>query len=192
MQERWFDPFPCLGSTHLRCRQLRPADAPEIFILRSDEAVNAYLDRPRAYSEAEALAFIESIDQAITSNRSILWAISLQGEDRLVGTICLWNITGDRFSAEIGYELLPSFQGKKIMQEAIALILAFGFTQMKLSSITAEVRRDNHRSVRLLGKNGFREVQDSPHQFKPTDAGPDMVTYRITRTTWSDLSGQRT
>ena len=83
------------------------------------------------------------------------WAICLTETDQLIGTICLWNFSEDRSRAEIGYELLPAFQGKGIMQEAVEAILAFGFEKLSLHGIEAIPTSDNKASIRLLEKNHF-------------------------------------
>jgi [ribosomal protein S5]-alanine N-acetyltransferase len=189
MQDNCFVPFPHLRSAHLHLRQLSPSDGQDIFMLRSDAALNTYLNRPQTHSLGEALAFIDKINTNVARNESILWAITLSGKDRLVGTICLWNINIDRTIAEIGYELLPDFQGKKIMHEAIPVVIAFGFTVMQLESITAEVRADNYKSLNLLDKNGFRRLADSSKLPEPSDGDAKIFTYSIMRSAWSGRQG---
>ena len=72
-----------------------------------------------------------------------------------MGTIGLWNISKEKNSAEIGYELIPAFQGKGIMQEVFPALVAFGFETMKLQTIEAYTTSDNEKSVKLLEKNNF-------------------------------------
>src|SRR5579871_6749068 len=115
-----FIPFPNLKTERLIFRQLNADDKDEIFKLRSDESVNQFLDRPKANSIDDALQFIDKIDGFIKNGESIMWAIVLKDDPKLIGTICLWNFQNENTEAEIGYELLPEFQGKKIMQEAIS------------------------------------------------------------------------
>lgn len=84
----------------------------------------------------------------------IIWGIHFQQEG-FVGSICLWNLSEEEKKADIGYELLPAFQGKGIMSEAIPLVIAYGFEEMQLDRITAEVHLQNLTSVALLKKYGF-------------------------------------
>ena len=109
MAERNFNPFPVLKTERLTLRQLVSSDANEIFALRSNDNVNKYLDRKPAKSIDDAKTFIETINKNIQRNDSIYWAITLTGTNKLIGTICLFNLSDDNFKAEIGYELLTDF-----------------------------------------------------------------------------------
>ena len=150
-----FIPFPTLTTEHLVLRQLKIEDQNKIFKLRSDKNVNKYLDRPKANSLQDALAFIEKINTSIQNNEALYWAISLKDHDQLTGTICLWNFSKEDLTAEIGYELLPEYQGRGIMQEAFEKVIAFGFEKLNLREIVAELDQENSRSVKILERNGF-------------------------------------
>jgi ribosomal-protein-alanine N-acetyltransferase len=144
-------------------RQLDIGDENEIFQLRSDVSVNKSLDRPKADTLDDAKRFIEKITKAIHNNESLYWAITLRNEKKLVGTICLWSFSLERNSAEIGYELLPDFQGKGIMHEAIQAITDFGFNTLKLNTIEACTHPLNMKSIKIAERNGFvydKEIED--------------------------------
>jgi [ribosomal protein S5]-alanine N-acetyltransferase len=153
-----FKPFPSLSSLNLNFRQLSRADAEDILILRSSDEVNQYLDRPRASSIEEALEFIGKINLGISQNECILWAITQKSFDQFMGSICIWNISADGSNAEIGYEMLPRFQGMGVMQEAIPIIIRYAFDAMKIKTLLAESSPLNIKSVKLLEKNGFCQV----------------------------------
>ncbi|MEO6550457.1 MAG: GNAT family N-acetyltransferase, partial [Ferruginibacter sp.] len=124
MTNKIFTPFPVLKTDRLILRQLAITDDNEIFALRSDDSVNRYLDRRPSKSIEDAKSFIQAINEIIQKNDSIYWAISLSG--KLIGTICLFKFADDNSKAEIGYELLPIYQGKGFMQEAASKVLEFG------------------------------------------------------------------
>src|SRR5689334_22761800 len=111
-----FDPFPTLTTERLILRQMRVADADALFVVRADVDIARYVDRAVTTSVDESRNFIDRINEGISLSRLIFWAITLPHEDRLIGTICLWNIADDKTTAEIGYELLPGYQGKGLMQ----------------------------------------------------------------------------
>lgn len=157
MEARNFNPFPILKTERLTLRQLVSSDANEIFALRSNDNVNKYLDRKPSKSINDAKTFIQTINKNIQRNDSIYWAITLNGTDKLIGTICLFNFSDDNLKAEIGYELLPNFQGKGVMQEAISNVIDFGVQHIGLSSIEAYTHSENQSSTRLLGKFNFEK-----------------------------------
>jgi RimJ/RimL family protein N-acetyltransferase len=151
-----FTPFPFLATENYALRNLTPEDAQEIFALRSSDEINKYLDRPKANTLDDALSFITTIINGIAKNEAIFWVVTPKGEARFLGSICLWRISREEAKAEIGYELLPENHGKGIMQEVIPRVIQFGFEEMKLRTIEAELSPRNLKSVRLLEKNNFK------------------------------------
>ncbi len=152
-----FTPFPVIKTERLILRELLIDDAQEIFALRSDGSVNKYLDRKPGNSIDEAITFIHTIHENTHNNNSIYWAITLNNNDKLIGTICLFNFSDDNLKAEIGYELLPDFQGKGMMQEAIATVINFGMYHIGLQSIEAYTHVENISSTKLLEKFNFKK-----------------------------------
>ncbi|MBK7500455.1 MAG: GNAT family N-acetyltransferase [Ignavibacteriales bacterium] len=156
MMQKNFSPFPVLKTERLVLRKLSLDDAEEIFFLRSDEKVNKYLDRPRATSIEDAHNFINKTNHAIENNECIDWAITFKDDSGLIGSICLWNLNEEENKAEVGYELLPDFQGKGIAQEALSAVITFGFEVMKLKTIEAYTHKENLKSTKLLEKFNFK------------------------------------
>src|SRR5213078_939257 len=134
-----FTPFPFLTTENYALRNLMPEDAEEIFALRSSDEINQYLDRPKANTLDDARNFITKITNGIAKNEAIFWVVTPKDEARFLGTICLWQISREEAKAEIGYELLPENHGKGIMQEVIPEVIQFGFEEIKLEMIEAEL-----------------------------------------------------
>ncbi len=164
-------PFPNLSTEHFILRKLAMKDENEIFALRSDENVNQFLDRPKASSIDDARQFINKIHDGIANSECILWVITLKNNNKLMGTICLWKISKEDSKAEIGYELLPQHQGRGIMQEVIPVIIKYGFENMQLRSIKAELSPNNLKSIKLLERNNFVRIS--------VDESADTVVYAL-------------
>jgi len=135
-------------------------DAGEIFIMRSDERMVQYVDIPIAKDLEDAKAFIRKIDKGIDDNEWINWGLYQKGSVKLMGTVCIWNIYADGSQGEAGYMLLPEFQGKGYMQEALEAVIPYGFNTMKLLRIEAYTHAKNEASLKLLEK--FRFVKCMP------------------------------
>jgi len=175
-----FTPFPTLTTGRLTLRRLTMDDANEIFAIRSDERVNKYLDRAGCKTIDEAREFINKINTGIANNESVYWAIALKSKPGLIGTICLWNISKEQSKAEIGFELLPQYQGKGYMQEAVTAVIEYGFKTMKLRAIEGEVDPNNARSIKLLEKNNFRLAANSSQNNSPDESNnPKTVVYEL-------------
>lgn len=155
MNQLNFTPFPVISTERLLLRSLNLEDDNEVLFLRSDVRILKYLDIPIAKNVNDARNFINKINDNIINNQCIYWGITNKKENKLIGTICLWNFSEDNFTAFIGYVLHPDFQGQGIMQEAFIEILNYGFKHLKLKSIEADVDPNNSKSVQLLKKNNF-------------------------------------
>lgn len=161
--------FPVLKTQRLTLRQLSTNDEAPIFTLRSDPKINQYLDRPPCATMDDARQFIHKIIES----GALYWVITVMGDDTLVGTICLFGISEDNSSCEIGYELLMAFQGKGIMQEALAAVLQYARQAIGVRTIAAFMHPANQRSASLLLKCGF--------SLKPPQPGEDplLVKYEL-------------
>jgi [ribosomal protein S5]-alanine N-acetyltransferase len=165
-------PFPSLTTNQYTLRQLHNADAPSVYILRTDEKVNQYLDRQIASSIDDVVAFI----QKINDNESFYWVICKHDNASLMGTICLFNIDTEKSKAEIGYELLPAFQGKGVLREVMPAVIGFAFEIIGIREIEACVHQSNLTSIKLLDKNGFTPGGQAD--------GDQMVCYTLTAGKW--------
>ena len=151
-----FTPYPELATARLRLRCITQADAHELFLLRSDGDVLKYLDRAPMESEKEAADFIKVILDNLEKNEGILWVITFKDEPgKMIGTIGFWKLNKDHYRAEIGYLLHPSHWNKGIMREALLRVADYGFREMGLHSIEANINPKNVASAILLEKAGF-------------------------------------
>jgi ribosomal-protein-alanine N-acetyltransferase len=151
MEHRNLKTFPILTTERLTLRQLSDSDVQEIFLLRSDTLINKYLDRQPSKTLEDALEFIEKIKK----NSLSYWAITQKGNEKLVGTICLFDVSEELKKCEIGYELLTEYQGKGIMREAARKIIEYSIQTLGLKTIEAYTHKDNQSSTNLLKKLKF-------------------------------------
>lgn len=172
-----FQPFPELITTRLRLRAMNSGDVSEVFTLRSDAGVNQYLDRPPAVTETDAIEWMEKIYGLIARNESISWVIARREDARMVGSICIWNLSKENACGELGYELLPGFQGQGIMQEAMEAVVNYGFDVMQLRRIEAWTHPENNGSIRLLENNGFRPIGSDEEEKLAIAKEENMLVY---------------
>jgi ribosomal-protein-alanine N-acetyltransferase len=165
--------FPQLKTDRLVLRELVPADSGQLLAIRSNEAINRFIGRSNVQTMEAINQFIEARKQDRLSGKGVYWVIQLKDTPSVIGTICCWNFDYDAATAEIGYELLPSYQGKGLMGEAIKKVIAFGFNNMLLKTITAWPMPQNEPSVKLLERNGFTysETIDGQLVYKLNNTG---------------------
>ena len=150
-----FSPFPELETERLLLRRALPEDAKVIFEIRSNPETMKFIPRPLVTTMDEALEHLKMIDEKINTNEGINWAITIKGNPEMIGIIGLYRIQPEHYRAEIGYMLLPDFQGKGYVTEAIAKVVAYGFEDMKLHSIEAVIDPENDASAKVVANNGF-------------------------------------
>jgi len=177
--ERTKPVFHELNTKRLTLRMLRDSDLDELFSIRSSDVVNLFLDRKKDIQREDTAGFIRKIKDGVERGDTFYWAVCPDGDEKLAGTICLWNFSPDRTVADIGYELAPKFQGRGIMSEAAEKIIAFGFTALRLIRIEACTHKDNTKSIRLLEKLSFRMDPEATNSVTKADNASQEVVYAI-------------
>ena len=153
-----FEVFPSLDTPRLFLRELKTKDAEQVLFLRSNKEVNKFIKRQTPTKIQDALDFIHKIQLGYTKRETINWVICTTDDPKMIGSICLWNYSLDRKTAEVGYDLNPSFQNRGIMTEALQAVLNFGFDTLQLDKIKAFTHYANENSKNLLTKNAFALV----------------------------------
>ena len=150
-----FEPFPELKTAKLELLKPTVKEWPGIVYLRSDPEVNRYVKRPLAETREKAIEFIEKALGNIENDHLVMWFIYAKAESEMIGTICLWNISEDRKTAEVGFDLKPAYHNKGLMNEALKIVIDYGFSSLSLELIEAFTSKMNESSKKLLIKNNF-------------------------------------
>ncbi|MDZ7962455.1 MAG: GNAT family protein [Aulosira sp. DedQUE10] len=147
--------FPKLETKRLLLRQETLEDALAVFAVFSDPKVTQFHDLDTFKEITEAIGVIERRTERFKNGRGIRWVIARQQDNILIGSIG-FNWDEKLNNAEVGYELASAFWRQGIMTEAMHFILKFGFEELELKSIVAEVMLGNTASKKLLNKLGFQ------------------------------------
>jgi ribosomal-protein-alanine N-acetyltransferase len=150
-----FHPFQNLETERLLLRRLHENDFEEVLALRGNPEVMKYIPRPLAKTKEDALDHLAQIEDKILNNTGINWGITLKGNPKIFGIIGNYKIDNKNHRAEIGYTSLPEFYGQGYITEAIKAVVTYGFEQMNLHAIEANIDPRNKASERVLQKNGF-------------------------------------
>ena len=147
--------FPVLITNRLRLTSLEDTDVESVFFLRSNEEVIRYIRKEPCKGIQEAYEHIQLLKRKQQENESTNWAIREKENAEMIGGICLWNFSDDRKTAEVGYDLKPSYHRKGLMSEALDAVIQYGFSEIYLDEIEAFTHRNNEASKSLLLKHGF-------------------------------------
>lgn len=172
-----FSPFPVLRTERLLLREIVPADAQALFVLRSDPRVMQHLGRPPAKTLADAQALLEIMLKGLANNTSIVWAITRHGDPELVGTVTFWRIDTEHHHGELGYLLRPDLWGQGLAREAATAVVEHGFAELALHRVEAHVDPANTASIALLESLAFNREAHLVQNYRFGDVFFDTLIY---------------
>jgi len=153
-----FISFPILQTERLLLRAHSLDDAKALFALRTNEEVMKYIYRERPKDLLEVQTLITTLNKGFEEGNILVWIIALkENPSQMIGSIGYYRTDLANHRAEIGYMLHPDYWGNGIISEALIKTIAFGFENINLHSICADVSPKNSASRQILLKHGFQE-----------------------------------
>ncbi len=144
-----------------------PETAHELISLRPIEvgdldAWYSYLSLPMVYehtswaieSASELESFVWS-SEALATPAQPRFAIVLRSINKLVGTAGFHTVSPQNKTAELAYDLYPSYWGKGIATRVCSSLLSWAHSHVGLVRVQATVLESNHRSSKVLQRCGF-------------------------------------
>ena len=144
-----------LQTARLSLRPMAEADTDAVFAMRSDPVVQRYGSHPPWTDRQAAVDYIARNAAALAAGTGAQFAIERREDGVVVGTCCLYALNLQCRSAEIGYVLLPSQWGRGYATEANTALLDWGFGQLDLNRVEADIDPRNVASARALERLGF-------------------------------------
>lgn len=148
--------FPTLETDRLVLREIVPDDAEMVYRILGNPAVMRLSGSDPLPNIGAATSVIERFATCRASGSlNVRWGIQLKDHPELIGTCGLfgWNRGWHKCSA--GYELGLEWQNKGFMREALRAVLTWGFYEMLLHRVEAQVHPANSRSINLMRSLGF-------------------------------------
>jgi len=177
-----FEDLP-LRTDRLVLRPLQETDADALFRIFSDEKVMRYWSTLPWTSHEPARAMIAR-DQAQTSRDHLRLGIVLSQDERLIGTCTLFSINATCRRAEVGYGLGSFAWGRGYMNEALKALLDYGFRQLNLNRVEADIDPRNEASARTLERLGFTKEGYLRERWIVGDEVSDTALYGLLQREW--------
>jgi ribosomal-protein-alanine N-acetyltransferase len=153
--------FPELHTPRCTLRKIVSSDQQKIFEgLSHPEVIPYYGVSYKTFEATEAQ--MNFYDDLLKNETGIWWAIELNDSGEFIGACGFNNWSKEHRRIEIGFWLLPQYQGKGYMMEVIPSALDHAFTQKKIHRVEAIVEGGNENSSKLLKKLGF--VYEGTHK----------------------------
>lgn len=173
-----------LHTERLLLRPLTQADVPDLYELRSDQQVMRFASTTPWQSIALAHALIERDMTAMAEGEYLRFAIVRSNDGKLLGSCGLFHLDQQCRRAEIGYELSFAAWGFGYMHEALVKLIAFGFTEMNLNRIEADVGPRNVHSIRSLERLAFQKEGHLRERWIVGDEVCDSLVYGLLLSEW--------
>ncbi|MCE5038829.1 GNAT family N-acetyltransferase [Staphylococcus auricularis] len=105
-------------------------------------------------------------------------------DDVLVGTIDLHGINQKFKKGEIGYWIDEAYAGRGIVPKCVKRLCDFGFTSLDLNKIVIYCDVDNHSSIRVAIKSGFKFINTDREEHILRGELRDMHRYELLKREW--------
>lgn len=177
INELIFNQFPSLTSERLQLRPFMATDAAAYLTLRSHPDVMRYMDTAPFESVAVAQQKIEEIHDSFQQKKGVNWVIARKGNEAMMGYCGIWRIDKHNCRGEIGYALHPDYWNQGFMTEALKSMIDFGFDQLHLHSLAANINPKNKASEQVLCRLGFRKEAHFRENYRYNGRYIDSVIY---------------
>ncbi|MFD0902823.1 GNAT family N-acetyltransferase [Actinomadura sediminis] len=135
---------------------------PWISLPSGPEEFQAYLDRYERPGEEAVL-------------------VCLRGSGRIAGVVNINSIIRGRLqSGSVAYAAFAHAAGQGYMTEGLGLVVRYAFEELRLHRLEAQIQPENHASLRLVRRVGFRYEGYSPELLFIDGAWRDHERWAIT------------
>ncbi|MFX0168634.1 MAG: GNAT family N-acetyltransferase [Candidatus Hodarchaeota archaeon] len=140
-------------------RGLELEDAEIILQHFNDVEVRRYLNGLTPIAKEEEKEWIRNTWEDRKKGTAFTFGIELTDDQQLIGTCSLFSISRIHRNAELGIAIWnKQYWNKGLGQEALKLLLSYGFNYLNLHSVFLLVHEGNKRAIRAYEKVGFKQA----------------------------------
>lgn len=174
-----------LRTARLTLRPLREGDAVTLFRIFSDPEATRYWSAPPWSNTSDADAYIARDLKAMSEGTYLRLGVERQSDGELIGNCTLFNLVLQSRRAEVGYILDRTAWGRGYMLEAVTALLDFGFTELDLNRVEADIDPRNTASEKLLLRLGFSEEGYLPERWIVGNEVSDTRLFGLLKRHWN-------
>lgn len=159
----WFD-APVLVGERVVLRPYRDDDAPRLAEELDDPAAREFIQAvPDVFGPDQAADWLLRQRTAMADGRAVSWCVADPDDDRLVGSVDLFDLELPGHRAAVGYALHPDGRGRGLMADAVRLAVRHAFVPagdggLGRPRVWARIAARNEASCRVAERVGFRQV----------------------------------
>jgi len=138
---------------------IEPADGPELW--QAVDGSRSHLERwlpwvPFNNSPEASHRYAEACAADWDAGRAVRFAIRDRSSRELLGVVGLDSCVHLHRSCELGYWLKRDATGRGLMTDAARACMQYAFERMTAHRVRCAAATDNHASLRVIGRLGFR------------------------------------
>jgi len=152
-----FTDIPTLKTSRLTLRKMTVEDANDMYSYASLDEVCKYLLWTPHYNVDTTQGYLEMVRRNYRRGEAADWAISLDKEQRMIGTVGFSAVDIENNSVEIGYVLNPVYWGNGYAREALAKVTEIAFTQLGAHRAQLRIMDGNVRSEHVALACGYKK-----------------------------------
>lgn len=181
------DVFTQLRTPRLCLRRFSESDAEAFASYRSDPAVARYQGWDAPYPVEQASRFVSAMatEPADVPGQWLQIAVTLAGDDALVGDCAFVPQAHEPRTSEIGFTIAAEHQGRGYAREAVSSLLRYLFEQLGKHRVTASCDPRNAQSVKVLEAVGMRREGHMVDSTWAKGEWTDDLLFAILRREWS-------
>jgi ribosomal-protein-alanine N-acetyltransferase len=166
------------GARRVALRSLAAADEDEFIALARASTLLHHPWYSMPTTPEEFRAYLTRYAQPVTEG----FLVCLRDGGTMAGMVTIDSIIRRRFqSASLSYAAFAPAAGRGYMSEALALVLEYAFTELRLHRLEANIQPGNGASLRLIQRTGFRREGLAPAMLFIDGAWRDHERWAITR-----------
>ena len=173
-----------LATERLRLRPLVATDAAALFAIFSDSRVMRYWSSAPWASIDKAHEIIAKGAAALAAGEQLRLGIETIKDAKLIGHCSLFSFNAQCQRAEIGYGMTFDAWGHGYMHEALLALLNYGFSELALNRVEADVDPRNAASAKTLERLGFRNEGFLRERWVVDGEVSDSGFYGLLRRDW--------
>ena len=148
-----------LKGENIYLRALEPEDLDFVFTIENNEQVWEVSNTQTPYSRFLIKQYLKNAQQDIYEAKQLRLAICLNKTLKAIGLVDLFDFDPKNNRAGVGIVINESKQRNQgFGQEALALLINYGFTHLNLHQLFANINSNNVASLKLFSNFGFKRI----------------------------------
>ena len=168
----------------LKLRPLAASDAEALFAIFSDARVMRYWSCAPWRSIDQAHEMIAKDSTALAAGEHVRLGMETLDDARLIGHCSLFNFNAQCQRAEMGYGMAFDAWGHGYMHEALTAVLNYGFSELSLNRVEADIDPRNVASAKSLERLGFQREGFLRERWVVDGEVSDSGLYGLLRRDW--------